>query len=136
MAHYALMTDDNRVAQVIVGRDEHELPEEIDSWESYYGELFGLRCLQTSYNTRNGIHYTDGEPSEDQSKAFRHNYASQGFVYNETLDVFVPPKPFPSWTLNPNDFRWEAPISYPNDGLVYSWDEASGDWVEVVEPSA
>jgi hypothetical protein len=35
-----------------------------------------------SYNTRGGVHYTDGQPSADQSKAFRKNYAGLGYTYD------------------------------------------------------
>lgn len=66
---------------------------------------------------------------------FRFNRAGRGSLYDAEADAFHAPQPFPSWTLT-DEFKWEAPIPYPNDGLVYSWDEESGDWVEVVEPSA
>lgn len=88
--------------------------------------------LQTSYNTRGGIYYlpNSNTPSEDQSKAFRKNYAGIGFSYDIQRDAFIPPKPFPSWVLNDFSCLWEAPIPYPNDGKRYYWDEATLSWVE------
>jgi hypothetical protein len=86
---------------------------------------------QTSYNTHGGIHYTNGEPSEDQSKAFRKNYAGIGYYYDSIRDAFIPPKPFPSWTLNEQSCLWQSPIPYPNDGKMYQWNEETGNWEEI-----
>lgn len=144
MAHFALITLENIVADVIVGKDETELPDGLSSWETHYSTFNPeLRAIQTSYNTFGGIHYTQdydengnpvGEryPSADQSKALRKNYAGIGYTYNEERDAFIPPKPFDSWVLNEDTCLWEPPIPYPNDGAVYQWDESLGDWVEVV----
>lgn len=125
MAHYAFIDDNNIVTQVIVGRDEDDLAEGVTSWEDYYGNIHGQRCLRTSYNTVAGVHTGGGT-------AFRGNYAGIGYTYDEDLDAFIPPKPFESWILNEITFTWEAPIPMPEDGASYVWDEAAGDWVEVV----
>jgi hypothetical protein len=122
MAHYAFLDSNNVVYQVIVGKDENE--DGID-WEKYYD------AKRTSYNTRGGVYYNSAtnEPHEDQSKAYRKNYAGIGFTYDETRDAFIPPKPFESWVLNEFSCIWEAPVAYPNDGNRYSWNEESISWV-------
>jgi len=130
MAHYAVLDSDNLVTQVFVGRDD--VVEGIDDWETYYAPQ-GFTVKQTSYNTYGGVHYTDGVPSEDQRKALRFNYAGIGFTYDEQRDAFIPPKPFESWVLDEGTCLWVAPIPYPEDGASYSWDEAAGDWVEVID---
>lgn len=135
MAHYAFVNESGRVVRVIAGNDE-TADYTYEDWEAYYGNNVGMTCVRTSYNTRGGVHYTDGEPSDDQTKAFRKNYAGAGMTYDSERDAFIPPKPFESWVLSEQTCLWEAPIPYPADGAVYSWDEASGDWVQVVEPSA
>lgn len=87
--------------------------------------------VQTSYNTRGGVHYepdTD-TPSQDQSKALRKNYASFGYTYDTTRDAFIPPKPYDSWVLNEDTCLWEPPLSYPTGGGIYAWDELLGAWV-------
>jgi len=60
---------------------------------------------------------------------FRKNYAGIGFIYDSTLDAFIPPKPYPSWLLNTETCQWEAPVPYPTDGKYYIWDEATESWV-------
>jgi hypothetical protein len=88
--------------------------------------------IQTSYNTRGGIHYQPNSnlPSEDQSKSLRKNYAGIGFQYDQQRNAFIPPKPieFPSFILNEQTCLWEAPIPYPNDGKLYNWNEQNQTW--------
>ena len=125
-----------KVVEVIVGKDENE---GIHDWEVYYGSKRGMICKRTSYNTRGGVHYTDGQPSEDQSKAFRGNYAGIGYEYKEDLDAFIPLQPFPSWELNETTFLWEAPVPMPEDAgtgeppKLYRWDEETTNWVAIEE---
>jgi hypothetical protein len=122
MAHYAYLDENNIVTMVIVGRDENDAP---GNWEEYYG------AKRTSYNTRGGIYYdpVTNEPAQDQSKAFRKNYAGAGFTYDAARDAFIPPKPYLSWVLNDIKCLWEAPVPYPTDGKVYYWDETTQTWV-------
>ena len=125
MSHFAKLDDNNIVTFVTVGRQEDDGKEQelCDRTEDTY--------RQTSYNTRGGVHYDPetGEPSADQSKALRKNYAGIGFTFDEQRDAFIPPQPFPSWVLNEESCLWDAPVPYPTDGGLYSWDEAAGEWV-------
>ena len=120
MSHFAKVVD-GIVSQVIVAE-----PEFFDTFvDSSPGEW-----VQTSYNTRGGVHYgPDGQP--DGGEALRKNYAGIGFSFDRTRDAFIPPKPFPSWVLDEDSCLWESPVPYPNDGEMYTWDEATGDWVLV-----
>ena len=136
MAYYAFVDSENRVVSVIAGRDEDEVVGGIDDWELYYSsKREGLTALRTSCNTVGGVHYNPetGEPSENQSKAYRFNYAGIGFTYDEGRDAFIPPKPFESWVLDEGTCLWTAPLPYPEDGGVYVWDEDAEDWVIVSE---
>jgi hypothetical protein len=99
MAHYAFINDDNIVTEVIAGRDENDLAEGVTSWEEYYGQFRGQRCLRTSYNTQSGQHLLGGTP-------FRGNYAGIGYTYEETLDAFIPPKPSETAILDPETYSW------------------------------
>ena len=128
MSHLAKLDENNIVTFVTVGRQED------DGLEAELTARTGDVYKQTSYNTRGGVHYDPetGFPSEDQTKAFRKNYAGIGFTYNEELDAFIPPKPFESWILNETTCLWESPTPYPEDGGVYNWDETTQSWIEMV----
>lgn len=127
MAHYAFLNKNNIVTEVIVGKDENE---DGINWEVHYGNFRNQICKRTSYNTHGGIYYIEGSktPSPDQSKSFRFNYASIGYIYDEYRDAFIPPKLFNSWVLNENTCQWEAPVAYPNDGNRYKWNETNLNW--------
>jgi hypothetical protein len=110
MAHYAVIDSENVVTQVFVGRHEDDLPEGVTDWEEYYApENYTVK--RTSFNTRVGVHFDPetGEPSADQSKAFRGNYAGIGFTYDEELDAFIPPKPSEDAILDEVTFSWVMP---------------------------
>ena len=128
MAHYAYLDENSIVTGVTVGKDEDEGG--ID-WEEYY------EAKRTSYNTKGGVHYDPqtNEPSSDQSKAYRKNYAGIGYFYNEARDAFVPPKKFESWTLNEESCLWEPPIPMPETGGPWEWNEELGEWEEMVTSS-
>jgi hypothetical protein len=99
----------------------------------FLNNLHNVNCVwkQTSYNTIGGIYYTNQLPSPDQTKAFRKNAAGIGYYYDSIRDAFIPPKPFPSWTLNEQSCLWQSPIPYPNDGKIYTWNEEIGNWEEI-----
>ena len=96
MAHYAFVSDDNVVTEVIVGRDEGYGG--ID-WEQHYGEIRGQRCLRTSYNTQGGKR-PDGSPG------FRLNYAGIGHAWREDLQGFIPPCPGEGFVLDEATGTW------------------------------
>ena len=118
MAHYAFLNMQNIVTEVIVGKDETDGP---TNWEIHYGNFREQVCKRTSYNTIGGVHKNGGVP-------FRKNYAGIGYSYDETRDAFIPPKPFDSWILNETTCLWEAPVAYPEDGQMYTWNEELGTW--------
>lgn len=124
MAHYAIIDNQNVVIRVITGIDENLTQVDVDgrivggsteAWETFYERQLGnthLVVKRTSY-----------------SGSYRKNYAGIGFTYDAARDAFIPPKPFPSWTLNESTCRWEAPVAYPTDGKFYVWDEDDQEWV-------
>ena len=101
MAHYA------KVKNGIV---ENVIVAEAEFFETFVDDSPG-EWIQTSYNTRGGVHYdpATGEPSEDQSKALRKNYATLGGNYDREGDAFYHPQPGADWTLNTTTYLWEAP---------------------------
>jgi hypothetical protein len=43
-------------------------------------------------------------------------------------------RPFPSWSWNKEDEKWEAPNPIPDDSGPYNWDEGGLAWKEVFLP--
>jgi len=119
MAHFAEIDENNIVLRVIVGVDEP-----LDG-EAIYAETTGTVWKKTSYNTRAGEHLLGGTP-------FRKNYAGIGYTYDPDRDAFIPPQPFPSWSLNEQTCQWESPIQYPSDDKRYEWDEQTISWKEIL----
>ena len=113
MAHYAFLDANNVVTEVIVGIDETELIEGLDT-ETWYGNLRGQNCKRTSYNNN-----------------IRKQYAGIGFTYDADADVFVAPQPYASWTLDSNH-DWQPPTPKPEGN--YAWFEPNQQWIEIVEP--
>jgi hypothetical protein len=109
MAHAAELDHWDRVIRVIVV--SNDLEPNVEQWCT---DTYGGYWKQTSY-----------------SGSFRKNFAGIGYTYNADLDAFIPPKPYPSWVLDEATCQWKAPVPMPQDGELYEWDEAAGEWVVV-----
>ena len=107
MSHFAEINSDNIVQRVIVAEQNF-----INS--GAVGDSFNW--VQTSYNGN-----------------FRKNYAGTGYTYDKSKDAFIAPQPYASWTLVEATCQWEAPVAYPDDGKMYTWDEDTTAWVEATE---
>ncbi len=105
MSHFAEIDNNNIVQRVIVAEQDF-----INS--GAVGDSF--RWVQTSYNNN-----------------FRKNYAGVGYKYDKTRDAFISPQPYPSWLLDEDTCRWEAPTPMPDDGKMYEWDEDTTSWKEI-----
>ena len=126
MAYFAELDSNNVVTRVLTSHESSEYNPEVELKKKHKSNF-----KKTSYNTIGGVHYdSDRNPSADQSKAFRKNYAGIGFSYDESRDAFIPPQPYSSWTLNETSCLWDAPVAMPTDGKMYDWDEDSGSWKE------
>ena len=121
MAHFAKIGTGSKVERVEVVSNDIATTEQ--AGVDFLNTLYGTRdvWVQTSYNTRGGVHKNGGTP-------LRKNYAGIGFTYSSTLDAFIPPRPYPSWTLNETTCQWEPPVAYPTDGELYVWNEETTSW--------
>ena len=114
---------------------------EAEFFDTYVDDTPG-KWIKTSYNMRGGVYYDPetNQPAEDQSviegdeARQRKNYAGIGYSYDETRDAFIPPQPYPSWTLNETTCLWDAPVAYPDDGEMYQWNEETQTWDQITEP--
>lgn len=114
MAHFAQI-ENGIVTQVISVANEELLDNGVESEAkgvAFCVNLLGGDWKQTSYNNR-----------------IRKNYAGVGYTYDAGRNAFIPPQPYPSWGLNEDTCKWEAPVSMPTDAM-YFWDESIVDWVQ------
>ena len=124
MAHFAELDSNNKVLRVIVvGNDDCKTQSGKESEKvgiAFCKSLFGpdTKWVQTSYNG-----------------SMRGKYADIGDTYDSEADRFIPPSPFPSWVFDEDSYAWIAPVQYPEDGLVYKWDEATTSWVQATSPT-
>ena len=118
MAHFAKLDDNNIVLEINVVDNNilNNLPfpesesvgvEFLTQWSGGY-----TNWKQTSYNSN-----------------FRKHYAGISYTYDASLDAFISPKPYPSWTLDDVTANWIAPVPCPTDGQSYEWNEATQTWV-------
>ena len=115
MAHFAELDANNVVLRVIVidNKDTADANgvEKEHIGAAFCERLFGGNWKQTSYNG-----------------SIRKHYAGIGYTYNSVRDAFIPPQPYPSWTLD-DDANWQPPVAMPTDGQMYVWDEATTSWL-------
>lgn len=122
MAHFAKLDENNQVIEVIVVNNEVIIDENGNENEQlgidFCKQLFGedTNWVQASYNGN-----------------IRKRYPAIGDTYNETLDAFITPKPYPSWILSSDTCDWEAPISKPevSQDQIFIWNENNEEWVIV-----
>jgi len=107
MAHWAEVDENNLVVRVVVGSNDD--PDEGHQW---IVENLGGTWLKTSYNG-----------------SIRGRFAGVGYIYDQGLDEFLPPKPLESWVWD-SEQGWIPPIAKPTNGF-YNWDESAVAWVEV-----
>tara|TARA_E500000318_G_C3566988_1_gene216111 strand:+ start:514 stop:978 length:465 start_codon:yes stop_codon:yes gene_type:complete len=153
MAHFAKckLQDDGtyKVLRVNAGRDEDN-ETDLTNRETEEGVIW----KKTSYGTRAGAHYSKNELGEwevdrnedgsyDRSKAYRKNYAAMDYIYDPTLDGFISPQPYPSWTLKEEAGIWESPLG-PKPQVTaemmaenqhYDWNEENQSWDIVTIPT-
>jgi len=111
MAHFAKLGTGNIIERVEVVSNDIATTEQ--AGVEFLQNLYKDRAVwkQTSYNAN-----------------IRKNFAGVGFKYDQTRDAFIPPKPYPSWTLNETTCLWESPVAYPTDGQIYKWNETNQTW--------
>jgi hypothetical protein len=142
MAHFAKISEDNIVLQVLTLDDKDMLDENGNP-----SELIGQKYLekhnnwpanlwiQTSVNTFENKHRLNGIP-------FRGNYAGIGWLWDLENQIFLKPKPYTSWIKDIQNARWQSPIGEApqltqeqiSNKLYYDWNESNQTW-ELKNPS-
>jgi hypothetical protein len=97
MAHYAYLDDNNIVVAVIVGKDETETIDGLDT-ETYYAQGTEYTVKRTSYNGN-----------------IRYNYAGIGYTYDEVRDAFIAPEPEGNIGFDEKTCQWIMPkLKFPH----------------------
>jgi len=112
MAHFAKLNENNIVTQVIVVANAELLDNGVENENkgvAFCKALFGGEWVQTSYTGR-----------------IRKQFAGVDCRYDVDADVFVAPRPFPSWTLDANH-DWQPPTPMPEG--PHFWNEEILTWV-------
>jgi len=117
MAHFAKLENNIVIA---VNSVVNEVIKDSNGVEQ---EAIGIEFLKTLHNEPNAIW-----KQTSYNGNIRKNYAGIGYTYDETRDAFIPPKTLNSWVLNETTCNWEPPITIPNDGKKYTWNEENISW--------
>jgi hypothetical protein len=104
MAHFAKVNLNTKLVEQVIVAEQEWIDKQPGAW------------IQTSYNG-----------------SIRKNYAGIGYTYDFGKDAFIPSQPYSSWILNEDTCNWEAPIAYPNDGQLYTWDEENNNWELILQ---
>lgn len=124
MAHFAQIDETGTV--IFITTISNDIITDANGVEQ---ENLGIQhILNTIPNAEN---YTWKKTSYNSN--FRKTYAGVGYIYIENLDVFLPPKPAESWTLDEETISWKPPVEYPNDGNDYEWNESELNWTLIVD---
>jgi len=122
MAHFAKLDENNKVIRVSVVDNSNILDSSGNESEeigiAYLKSIHGAdtNWKQTSYNNN-----------------IRGTFAGIDYIYDAVKDVFYPPQPYASWTLDESKWYWQPPVPFPQDGKIYTWNEQTTSWVEKVE---
>ena len=156
MAHYAKLDENNIVLEVITIADQDCIDGNGNHCEEKGRQLCEAltghaKWKQTSFNTFRGVYYKPyvfpREPSEDQTKAFRLNFAGVGMKYDEDLDAFTAGPNFLAYPNMPMDtttgfyYVPEPNIPAPQDGQydvypldtyerAWYWDPVETEWIK------
>ena len=125
MSHWAELDENNIVLRVVVGDNNDPAGDEGYQWLI---DNLGGTWVKTSYNSYAGKRRNPETQELTNEQGFRKNYATVGFTYDGIKDAFIPPQPYPSWTLNEETCLWDSPIPYDFDD-EHEWNEEQQTWV-------
>ena len=111
---------DGHVQQIILINDE-----DISDNNGAVSEEAGAALCNHLYQGGDWV-LTSGDGS------IRYNAARLGDVFDENRNAFITPSPYPSWILNEQTMRYEAPTPLPEGASLdeWYWDESTLTWEE------
>jgi hypothetical protein len=120
MANFALLKQNIVIAVIVIDN-------EVITNNGIEVEQLGIDFID-SLNIKSIYDY-DKIKQTSYNSNFRNVYAGIGFTYDSINDVFITPKPYEDWILV--NYKWEAPIPYPNDGKQYFWNNNKWNLINI-----
>lgn len=120
MAYFAKLNGSNAVINVY--KVNNDTLEDINGNEV---DQNGVNHLNSLY----GFHPKWVRAYKDGSQ--RVCFPEKGYQYNLSLDAFIPPKPFSSWTLDTTLKKWVPPVAEPSGDGIVKWDEDNQQWIQI-----
>ena len=117
MAKFAELNENNIVTQIIVVDDQNCCDD-----NNEHSEAAGQAFCQELFGSSNTWKETSVLGNSNK------NAAGIGYSYDAEQDVFIPPQPYNSWTLNTETWQWQCPVPYPPDSPNYVWNEDNLAW--------
>jgi hypothetical protein len=125
MAHFAKIENGVVTDIIVISNDQLDEPNKVFPETEKIGQAFIKDVLNL-----------EGEWVQTSiNKSFRYNYAGKDGSFDPALGeygAFIPPKMFPSWTLD-ETMNWVPPVPYPDNEKPFSWDEENHSWVPLGE---
>jgi len=120
MANFALIKENIVIAVIVIDN-------EVITNNGIEVEQLGIDFID-SLNIKSIYDY-DAIKQTSYNSNFRNTYAGIGFTYDSVNDVFISPKPYEDWILV--NYKWEAPIPYPSDNKMYSWNNNKWNLINI-----
>jgi general stress protein 26 len=111
--YFAKLDSDNKVIKISSVADSIATTEQA-----------GIDFLNTHFKTN------DVWVQSSKDGTIRKNSAVKGYTYDSGRDAFIAPKPYDNWVFDEDTCRWIIPVSRPEDGKGYRWNQETGTWVE------
>lgn len=120
MTHFAELDSNNKVIRII-SVNEKDCLDNFGEESEEIGIGFCKRIVGANTNWKMSC----------PNGSFRFRCASRGYTYDEQLNAFIAPQPYPSWTLDPNTTDWVSPLGLAPELTeeeianknYYRWDE-------------
>jgi hypothetical protein len=138
MAHFAKISEENKVLQVVVVDNKNIVDsngiEQESIGQSFLEKTFNWPAhlwIQASYHTSENRHRNGGN-------AIHGNFPGLGWDWDPINQIFIAPKPFDSWILNTSKAKWQSPIGdapalseTEKNTHCYMWNEVNQNWEKI-----
>lgn len=125
MAYFARLDDTNTVIEKLCVHDD-----DTKDVNGNISEEVGIKFCQSLFGENTRWIMCSGSTTEE-NEIIRGIPGDIGFTYDEVKDVFMKPKPYPSWNVYDYETNeWISPQPKPENGenYIWIWDENNICW--------